>query len=121
MEQKSEKAEIIKLSTVLCATHSFNAFLARKGIQAIELTFQTDTLQLFIGCYDQEQLKRWLDGFQKGKKFSDWLLSIRYMLKKHNKNILKKKVGLLNDHLVFKLTEIVEFCESFCGSESYEI
>lgn len=30
-------------------------------------------------------------------------------------------MGLLNDHLVFKLCEIVEFCESFCGSESYEI
>lgn len=28
---------------------------------------------------------------------------------------------LINDHLVFKLQEIQEFCEYYCGSESYEI
>lgn len=39
LDQKTDKAEIIKLSTVLCAAHSYNAFLARKGIQSIELTF----------------------------------------------------------------------------------
>jgi hypothetical protein len=76
---------------------------------------------LYIGCYDQDQLKKWLDCFQKAKKFSDWLISIKIMLEKHEKNIKKKKGGLLNEHLLFKLSEIVEFCESFCGSESFEI
>lgn len=30
-------------------------------------------------------------------------------------------MALISDQLVFKLNEIQEFCEFFCGSESYEI
>lgn len=39
------------------------------------------------------------------------------MLNKHKHKLLKYKKGLLNDHLVFKLEEIIEYCENFCNSE----
>jgi len=42
-------------------------------------------------------------------------------MKNHKKQLKKHNKGLLNDHLIFKLSEIVEFCESYCGSESFEI
>jgi hypothetical protein len=43
------------------------------------------------------------------------------MLKKNALKIKKQNMPLINEHLVFKLQEILEFCEFYCGSESYEI
>jgi hypothetical protein len=63
LEQKSDKADILSLSVVSCVTHGFNAELARKSINSIELSFLNDKLQLYLGCYDQDQLKKWLDCF----------------------------------------------------------
>jgi len=43
------------------------------------------------------------------------------MVDKHYRKVDKKKPGLLNEHLVFKLNEIIEFCASYSSSESFEI
>jgi hypothetical protein len=44
LDHKTEKSDIVRLSQVLCAMHGFNALLARKSINAIELQLQTDAL-----------------------------------------------------------------------------
>jgi hypothetical protein len=52
LEHKTEKSDIVRLSVVLCAMHSFNTDLTRRSINSIELTFVGENLQLFMGCYD---------------------------------------------------------------------
>jgi len=43
------------------------------------------------------------------------------MLENNEKQLKLKKKSDLNDHLVYKLNEIVEFCDSYSSNESFEI
>ena len=63
--------------------HGFREEMAKKKLHAIELSFANEKLQLFFGAYDQDQIKKWLDCFNKSKKFGDWLSAIKIMLKKN--------------------------------------
>jgi len=67
--------------------------------------------QIYVGCYDADQLKQWHDYLLQGKKFSDWLQAIRQMLLKNEHKTIKYQQGLLSAQVEFKLKEIVEFCE----------
>jgi hypothetical protein len=45
--------------------------------------------QIYVGCYDADQLKQWHDYLLQGKKFSDWLQAIRQMLLKNEHKTIK--------------------------------
>ena len=62
LENKTDKADVIRLTKICMASHGFNQDLARKHLNTIEITFPSDSVLLYLACYDQDQLKKWLTG-----------------------------------------------------------
>ena len=62
LENKTDKADVIRLTKICMASHGFNQDLARKHLNKIEITFPSDSVLLYLACYDQDQLKKWLTG-----------------------------------------------------------
>lgn len=54
--------------------------MKKKGITQFEMSFFDESF-VVLGAYDLEQVKLWLDFFQRAKKFIDWLSSIKSLTK----------------------------------------
>jgi hypothetical protein len=54
LESKTDKADFVKLSQVLCCMHGFKEEMAKKKLHAIELSFVNEKLQLLFGAFDQD-------------------------------------------------------------------
>lgn len=121
LESQAEKADFIKLSMITSCMLSQRKEMNSKKLQSVDLTFANDKFILILGTYCSDQAKLWCEAVINAKKFSDWLTAIRQMMASENDRLAKKQPAELNKHLMFKLKEILEFCESFSSSEAFEI
>ena len=97
---------------------------------AIEVNFYDDSI-LLLGAHEKDQVNKWLTHLQKSKKFVDWFLSVKSIVDKQtgvkennkkagaNDDINQMATGqeVLSDQMIFKLQQIVDFCESFAMDE----
>jgi hypothetical protein len=67
-----------------------------------------------LALYDLEHIMQWLKYLQNAKKFIDWFYSVKLMLKNKKKNELTSQI-------IFKLREIIEFCNNFSEAENVEM
>ena len=93
----------------------------KKQLNSVDLNFANDKFILIIGTFCKQQAQMWCEAIMKTKRLSDWLMAIRQMMDHENERTKKNLPAELNKHLMFKLKEILDFCESFSSAESFEI
>ena len=76
---------------------------------AIELVFLDESI-LLLGAHEREQIDKWLAHVQKAKKFVEWYNSVASVL--GSQQNLTTVDEVLSDQLVYKLQQIVDFCQS---------
>jgi len=74
---------------------------------AIELNFYDESI-LLLGAHEKDQVSQWLSTLQKAKKFVEWFFAIKGIIG----NSQSDQGDPLSDQLVFKLQQIVDFCQS---------
>ena len=121
LESQVKSAMFIKMKQIVCAWGpSGRSDMARHGIEnSIELNFLNESIML-LGAYDKAQMNEWLVNLQKAKKFADWYFSIKVMIKEQDKGQIDPSKEL-QEAIIFKLREIIEFCENYSNVEEKEI
>jgi len=78
------------------------------------LSFANESV-LLLGAYEADQVNEWLGHLQKAKLFYDWFVKVKMTFKKCEKQ------KDLPQQTLFKLQQIVEFCENFGQVENKTI
>ena len=95
---------------------------------AIEVNFYDESI-LLLGAHEKDQVNKWLTHLQKGKKFVDWFLAVRSIVDRQSgakatrdiNDMVHGGVEVLSDQMIYKLQQIIDFCESFAMDEQKQV
>ena len=94
---------------------------------AIEVNFYDESI-LLLGAHEKDQVNKWLIYLQKSKKFVDWFLSVRSIVERQSgaktrdiNDMAHSGAEVLSDQMIYKLQQIIDFCESFAMDEQKQV
>ena len=102
--------EVLYLTKVMSLSNSFrDEFTKKRGQHCLELLYEEGEREMFLACYDSEQIKQWLQFIKKAMHFSEWFRNLKEFLSKESDNLTEKFSN--------KLSEIIRFVEQYSTLE----